>query len=266
MVWVVCGAGRRVGKTAVAQAIADALERSVYCKCGHRGRKAGKPENFFVGVDDLLEFIAGANEKYEHVIVESNALMYLAGADVSIYIDGVEGVTDFREDAKELCEKADITVCSGSAAGDWEKVLATIITDKKKVGAVCDCLSRQRRYLFGPAANVRSKVWFEAGGSHVFGKGLAGLLENVDRVGTLQGAAAESSMSYRHAWDMIRAAEERLGRSLIERQVGGVGGGGSRLSGQGRKMLESFRAINKDVAAYADERFRQLLDKGNGNG
>lgn len=263
MVWVVCGAGRRVGKTTVAQTISDVLDRSVYCKCGHRELKTGKPENFFSNVDELQVFIAQANEKYEHVIVESNALMYLVDADVSIYIDGVEGTTDFRQDAKELCEKADITVCSHSSAGDWRRVLATIITDKKKIGAVCDCLAQQQRYLFGTAANVRSKIWFEAGGSRVFGSSLAGLLGNIDKVGTLQEAAAQSSMSYRHAWDMIKAAEASLGRSLIERKAGGVGGGGSRLSNQGRKMLESFRIINDDVAAYADERFRQILDKGN---
>jgi len=266
MIWVVCGAGRKVGKTTVAQAIDRLLDSSVYCKCGHRDRKDGKPENFFTTVESLQEFIGTAKERFEHIVVESNSLMYITDADVSIYIDGVEGITDFRGDAIKLCQKADIRICRDSLPAEWQQQLVKVVSDAGIIARLCEIFLNQYRHLFSLRPNVRSKVWFETGQSRVFGAGLAMLLENVEKTGTLQSAAACSSMSYRHAWDMIKVAETNLGLSLIKRQTGGVGGGRSRLTGQGRRMLKSFKILNEDVAQYADNRFRQLMKKEKANG
>ena len=117
----------------------------------------------------------------------------------------------------------------------------------------------QKQYIFGCGPRIRSKIWFELAGEHIFGAGLAGLLEKVDRYGTLQAAAKKSRMSYRYAWDLIRVAEKHLGHSLIERHAGGTDGGGSVLSCQGYQMLKGFRQINEEVSAYADSRFQEIF-------
>ena len=138
------------------------------------------------------------------------------------------------------------------------KALSVKIGSRAIRDAACDLLLEQKRYLFGSKPTVRSKVWFEAAGAHIFGSGLAGLLENVDRSGTLQDAARASNMSYRYAWKLIRMAENHFGRVLISRHAGGQYGGSSKLSPDGSHMLNVFKQLNEKVAVFADKKFAEL--------
>lgn len=113
-----------------------------------------------------------------------------------------------------------------------------------------------------PAPSVRTKVWIETAGSRVFGSGLARLLENIERFGSLRRAADEAGMSYRYAWNLIGAAEDDLRTRLIIRRTGGSGGGGSALSAEGRRLLGIFRALSREVADFADARFGALCADG----
>ena len=154
MIWVVCGAGRGVGKTAVARAISDALAGSIYCKCGHNPAKADKCGNFFNGVDKLNEFVDRAVGRYRHIVVESNAFVYYGRADVVIFVDGIEGKTDFRDDVQRLTEAADIKVCRGSLIQQWKDVLCGKLRDEKEIDAVCRCLLSQSKYFKSLIDNV----------------------------------------------------------------------------------------------------------------
>ena len=60
-------------------------------------------------------------------------------------------------------------------------------------------------------------------------------------------------MSYRYAWELIRAAELHLGEPLAVRRIGGSHGGGSALTPRGERMVAVFERLNADVAAYADK-------------
>jgi molybdate transport system regulatory protein len=108
---------------------------------------------------------------------------------------------------------------------------------------------------------ICTKVWLEVDDMHIFGSGLAGLLDNIDHLGTLTAAANKSNMSYRHAWNLVRRAEGHLGRQLVHRRPGGPGGGHSALSPAARHLLQSFRMIKNEIAGYADERFAALFSQ-----
>jgi molybdate transport system regulatory protein len=73
--------------------------------------------------------------------------------------------------------------------------------------------------------------------------------------GSLSKAAAALGMSYNKAWRSLRAAEERLGFALLERQVGGKQGGGSRLSPKGEELLKRYQ----DLRADADRELERLF-------
>ena len=68
------------------------------------------------------------------------------------------------------------------------------------------------------------------------------LLEQVDEMGSIRGAAAAPKMSYRRAWLLIQAAEETFGAALITAAVGARRLMHSRYSGakkarkQGKKL------------------------------
>ncbi|MHC4987081.1 MAG: winged helix-turn-helix domain-containing protein [Planctomycetota bacterium] len=265
MLWVICGAGRGVGKTTLALKLCEILPDSRYAKCGHGAKQSQKPDPFFEDFSQLEAFIEDNQDSCEHLVIESNTLARAGRGDMIVFIDGVEGKTDFREDAEQLQEKAHLRLCRKAKATEWKKRLSDKIASASVCNKVCDVLVSQKQYLFGLGPKILSKIWFESAGEHTFGMGLANLLENVARLGTLQAAAKESGMSYRYAWDLIRVAEKHLAQSLIERHAGGADGGGSVLSDHGHQMLKGFRQINEEVAAYADTRFEEFFNGAKAN-
>ena len=100
------------------------------------------------------------------------------------------------------------------------------------------------------------RLWLDAGG-RVFGEGPAALLELVKTEGSLARAAAHMGMSYNKAWRTLHAAEERLGFALLERQIGGEHGGGSRLSPEGEELLRRYHALKADVDRDLDKLYRK---------
>lgn len=257
-VWAICGAGRGVGKTTLALKLSQMLPDCRYAKCGRGRSKPEKPGAFFTNLHELERFIDEHRDRCCHLVVESNAYARTGNADMTIFIDGVEGKTDFREDTDRLKARADIAICRDARPREWDKKLSGTIDGKtlrKKIG---EALIRQHHYLFGAEPEIRSKIWFESAGRHVFGMGLSHLLEHVERLGTLQAAAKASRMSYRYAWNLIDDAERRLGESLILRKAGGAAGGASELSDAGRKMLVAFRQINQEVCDYANTCFKRF--------
>lgn len=93
---------------------------------------------------------------------------------------------------------------------------------------------------------IMYKVWLDCDGK-AFGEGPDKLLQSVAVTGSLHKAAAELKMSYRKAWLMLRAMEQRLGFPLLERKVGGVSGGGSHLTPEARDLMKRYEAFRLEV-------------------
>lgn len=106
------------------------------------------------------------------------------------------------------------------------------------------------------AMRLAYRVWLDEGG-RAFGEGPAALIELVRTEGSLSRAAAHMGMSYNKAWRTLRAAEGRLGFPLLERRVGGLRGGGSRVSPQGEELLRRYQTLMADVDRDMDALFRK---------
>ena len=106
---------------------------------------------------------------------------------------------------------------------------------------------------------IRSKLWIEAGGEPVFGRGRRFLLEAIDTHGSINRAAQEVDISFRKAWSHIKAMEERLGVKLVERQTGGRNGGGAALTDDARTFLKKYEALEKGVQEIVDKKFRSIF-------
>jgi len=110
--------------------------------------------------------------------------------------------------------------------------------------------------------NIKSKIWIEAGGEPVFGRGRRFLLEAIDTHGSINQAAKEVDISFRKAWGHIKAMEERLGVKLVERQAGGRNGGGAALTDDARAFLKKYEALEKDIQEIVDKRFSMIFKGG----
>ncbi len=103
---------------------------------------------------------------------------------------------------------------------------------------------------------IRSKFWIENKGEVVVGSGKTALLLAVDRLGSIQRAADEFKMSYRHAWGAIKKIEQRAGFKIVETRLGGRDGG-AQLTPKGKAFIKTSDALFEDLQKVAEKRFRQ---------
>jgi len=104
---------------------------------------------------------------------------------------------------------------------------------------------------------LRYKLWIEKDGEKVFGDGPLDILHRVERTGSLRQAAAEISMSYSQAWNLMKDLEKRLGFNLLKRKVGGEKGGGSEITEEARELMVKFTMFRK----RADQSLHLLYKK-----
>jgi molybdate transport system regulatory protein len=266
LIWVICGPGRGVGKTHLAQRLCEVLPEAVCAKCGTGRIRGAKPENFFRTQKELAEFIEARQGRADHIVVESNAMAHGDQADLAIFVDAVPIGADRRKDADTLRERADLVVARGAPRRRWAEVLRRKLPGAARRRAVLDVLAAHRAHLDRNRLAPGTKVWLTVEDQYAIGAGLGHLLENVDRCGTMRGAARTVRMSYRHAWELVRRAEEHLGWPLMVRKSGGTGGGRSELSPRGHHLLDVFVALQKDVWEFAARRFGELYGKDSPDG
>jgi molybdate transport system regulatory protein len=93
---------------------------------------------------------------------------------------------------------------------------------------------------------IAYKIWLENDGK-AFGEGPFQLLRMVVEKGSLLQAAKSLEMSYQKAWLTIRKSEERLGFPLLERRIGGLAGGGSRVTEAGQEFMKKYTRFRKET-------------------
>lgn len=106
---------------------------------------------------------------------------------------------------------------------------------------------------------MKYKVWLEKDGEVVAGNGKVGLLKMIDELGSIQKAAEEHGMSYRHAWGIIQKMEKRSGIKLVETQVGGKEGGGAQLTSQAKRFLNQYDAFRKSLDRSVASNFKSTF-------
>ncbi|MDX9745749.1 MAG: LysR family transcriptional regulator [Syntrophales bacterium] len=100
------------------------------------------------------------------------------------------------------------------------------------------------------------RIWIETD-DRAFGVGTYELLKFIEKTGSLSQGAADMKVSYRKAWNMIHKAEQKLGIVLLERTVGGVAGGGSKLTPDAKNFMKRYEIFH----AEAKESLKSLFDK-----
>ena len=90
------------------------------------------------------------------------------------------------------------------------------------------------------AVRLCYRLWLDANGK-AFGKGPYELLTAVSQYGSLNEAAKKLGMSYSKAWKLVNMIEDRLGFTLLYREAGGSGGGGSYLTPEAEEFLRKYK-------------------------
>ena len=179
---------------------------------------------------------------------------------------------------EKLCEK--YPICSiEDPLGEEDWPAWTTVTEKlgKKIMLVGDDLfvtnsTRIREGIGRKAANAllvkpnqigtltetlaavelaKEKVFFD--------RKIAMLLTLVEETNSVRSACQRMQISYSTGWNIIRRLETELGRTLVERSQGGLGGGQSRLTGDGLRLLEKYNEFERRLREKGDRLFQDCF-------
>jgi molybdate transport system regulatory protein len=105
---------------------------------------------------------------------------------------------------------------------------------------------------------IAYKVWIDNDGK-AFGEGPYRVLKQIERAGSLHQAAKDLGISYRKAWLIIQIVEKKLGFEFLERQVGGVAGGGSQITPSGKKFIKNYEKFRKEIEDVLEKTYRKYF-------
>lgn len=101
----------------------------------------------------------------------------------------------------------------------------------------------------GYKMKIRHKIRLERNGKTIFGKGREELLHAIEEHNSLYRAAKKLNMSYRAAWERLKASEARLGIKLT---CSDGQGKGMHLTPEAKDLLEKFDKLEHDVESFLD--------------
>jgi molybdate transport system regulatory protein len=89
-------------------------------------------------------------------------------------------------------------------------------------------------------------------GHNLAGARRVALLAEIARVGSITQAAKVVGLSYKGAWNAIEDMSNLAGEPLLERMVGGKGGGSTRLTPRGAQLVRNFSLIEQEHARFIE--------------
>jgi molybdate transport system regulatory protein len=104
------------------------------------------------------------------------------------------------------------------------------------------------------------RLYLNADGQRVLGKGGAQILEAVQRYGSIAVAAKKLDMSYKFTWDYLTRMRRRLHQPLVLTYRGGTrngkkkGGGGTTLTPVAKALLKDFKDTERVMRTVLSKR------------
>jgi molybdate transport system regulatory protein len=86
------------------------------------------------------------------------------------------------------------------------------------------------------------------------------LLEKIQALGSITRAAKAVGISYKTAWEIVDAINNLADKPLVVRITGGKGGGGTHLTPEGQKVINSFKIIQEEHKVFLDNIAHKIDD------
>ena len=108
-----------------------------------------------------------------------------------------------------------------------------------------------------PKLKLRSSQWIvDEHNKIVIGEGRAEILKNIEKTGSINQTAKVMKMSYKAVWSKIKATEKHLNTRIVhtDRKEG------SRLSREGKELLEKYSRLKEECMSADDKIFSRFFD------
>jgi len=103
---------------------------------------------------------------------------------------------------------------------------------------------------------IKSHQWLvDEKGRIIMGKGRMEILEQIEITGSINQAAKAMKMSYKGVWSKIRSTEKHYGARIVHTDKKE----GSRLSAEGRELLEKYRQLRNRCESSDNGIFKELF-------
>jgi molybdate transport system regulatory protein len=103
---------------------------------------------------------------------------------------------------------------------------------------------------------LKSSQWIvDEHDNAIIGKGRMEILDNIEKTGSINQTAKMMKMSYKAVWSKIKTTEKHLNTVIVhtDRKEG------SRLSKEGKELLEKFRLLKKECLSADDNIFTDIF-------
>ena len=104
---------------------------------------------------------------------------------------------------------------------------------------------------------LRSSQWIvNEHNNIIIGEGRAEILRNIEQTGSINQTAKVMKMSYKAVWSKIKATEKHLETRIVhtDRKEG------SRLSREGKDLLEKYRRLKEECMSVDDKLFNRIFE------
>jgi molybdate transport system regulatory protein len=108
-----------------------------------------------------------------------------------------------------------------------------------------------------PDLKVGAELVVSLDGQALGGTRRIALLAQIAEAGSIAQAAKAVGLSYKGAWDAIEQMGNLAGAPLVERRVGGQGGGHAQLTVRGAELVRNFGLIEQEHARFVERLNRQ---------
>lgn len=106
---------------------------------------------------------------------------------------------------------------------------------------------------------INGRFWLEVEGKPFLGVGRVELLRQVDTLGSLHKAAKAMNMSYKAAWERLNEVNTLAKYPVIEKSIGGKGGGGTSLTPYAFELIATYERFAELYSAFIN-RFAEAGD------
>src|SRR5262245_30032552 len=110
--------------------------------------------------------------------------------------------------------------------------------------------------------SVGIRVRIERDGCVILSESAAELLAEIGRYRSITKGAKAAGMSYRKAWTLVQEINQAAGQTLVQAAVGGVKGGGARLTERGKFALEVYDRVQRSLREAAAVALTQTIGSG----
>jgi len=92
-------------------------------------------------------------------------------------------------------------------------------------------------------------------GGIIMGKGRMEILDSINRTGSMNQASKEMKMSYKAVWSKIKSTEKNFGKQVVHSDKKT----GTKLTHEGRKLLEKYRQLKERCIQADDKIFKDIF-------